>query len=65
MRQLMEALAHCHDRSIVHRNLKPECVLLASQANSAPIKLSGFGIATMLDETGFVSDGMTTAIYDY
>ena len=57
MRQILEALLYCHENEIIHRDMKPHCVLLASKENSAPVKLGGFGVATQLDETGIVSGG--------
>ncbi|XP_061171448.1 peripheral plasma membrane protein CASK-like isoform X4 [Saccostrea echinata] len=57
MRQILDALRYCHANNIIHRDLKPHCVLLASKENSAPVKLGGFGVATQLPESGFISGG--------
>jgi len=38
----------CHS-DIIHRDIKPHCVLLASKENSAPVKLGGFGLAIQLN----------------
>jgi len=58
MRQILEALRYCHSNNIVHRDIKPHCVLLASKENSAPVKLGGFGVAIRLTETdGKISGG--------
>lgn len=48
MRQILEALRYCHENDILHRDLRPACALLASQDNSAPVKLGGFGSAVQL-----------------
>lgn len=48
MRQILEALRYCHENDIIHRDVKPHCVLLASRENSAPVKLGGFGVAIQL-----------------
>ncbi|KAJ7059671.1 kinase-like domain-containing protein [Mycena amicta] len=45
--QVAEALVFIHARGIVHRNLKPEHILLANTRHPV-IKLSGFGHATEL-----------------
>ncbi|VEN44330.1 unnamed protein product, partial [Callosobruchus maculatus] len=50
MRQILEALRYCHENDIVHRDLRPECVLLATRENSAPVKLGGFGAAAQLPD---------------
>ncbi|XP_071451420.1 peripheral plasma membrane protein CASK isoform X6 [Hetaerina americana] len=48
MRQVLEALRYCHENDIVHRDVKPHCILLANKENSAPVKLGGFGVAVQL-----------------
>jgi len=48
MRQVAEAVRYCHSNNIVHRNLSPQCILLASKENSAPVKLISFGDAVLL-----------------
>ncbi|XP_073991164.1 peripheral plasma membrane protein CASK isoform X4 [Rhodnius prolixus] len=50
MRQVLEALRYCHDNDIIHRDIKPHCVLLTSKENSAPVKLGGFGVAIQLQD---------------
>ena len=42
---------------LIHSELKPHCVLLASKENSAPVKLGGFGVAIQLTEEYKVTGG--------
>lgn len=62
MRQILDALRYCHENDIIHRDIKPHCVLLASKENSAPVKLGGFGVAIQLHNGQYV-DGGKSAIY--
>jgi len=48
-KQLLSALAYCHDRSVVHRDVKPENILLQTGDNGCSIlKLADFGVARSL-----------------
>ncbi|KDO19500.1 CAMK protein kinase [Saprolegnia parasitica CBS 223.65] len=45
--QLMDAVAACHDRDIVHRDIKPDNILLTdADPTRAVLKLGDFGFAT-------------------
>jgi calcium/calmodulin-dependent serine protein kinase len=48
MRQILEAIRYCHQNNIIHRDIKPHCILLSSKENSSPVKLGGFGISIEL-----------------
>lgn len=43
LRQLLDAVAHCHSRQVCHRDLKPANVLVATEGDT--VKLIDFGLA--------------------
>ena len=45
--QIMSAVAYCHDKGIVHRDLKLENILFASEAPDSPIKIIDFWFSVL------------------
>ena len=57
-RQLLAALAHIHRAGIIHRDVKPQNVLIEADGNA---KLIDFGIALPPDATALTSTGLIIA----
>lgn len=45
MCQVLEALAHAHDRGFVHRDIKPANIILSHEGGRKTVKLADFGLA--------------------
>lgn len=61
-RQLLTALVHIHRAGIVHRDVKPQNVLIEAGGNA---KLIDFGIALPPDATALTSTGLILATRSY
>jgi calcium/calmodulin-dependent protein kinase I len=46
IKSVLEGIKYCHDRNIVHRDMKPENLLLSAFEDDAAIKITDFGFAT-------------------
>lgn len=57
---LLDALAHAHARSVIHRDLKPGNVLRSTELDArAGLKLVDFGIARYADDDGKPTEKLT------
>ena len=52
VRQLLEALKHIHGKNIVHRDVKPDNILIASLRETAKVVLTDFGSARRITSSG-------------
>src|SRR5262249_35264402 len=61
-RELAEALAYAHEQGIVHRDVKPQNIMIDGQDRAL---LTDFGIAARLDDSRITQEGarMGTAAY--
>ncbi len=50
--QALDALQYGHDRSLVHRDVKPQNILVVGQAGAYRAKLTDFGLMKNMDEAG-------------
>ncbi|KAA0958366.1 Stk1 family PASTA domain-containing Ser/Thr kinase [Planococcus kocurii] len=62
MRQLASALAHAHHNQIVHRDIKPQNILMDAEGN---VKISDFGIAMALSATSYTQTNSVLGTVHY
>lgn len=62
MKQLSSALAHAHHNQIVHRDIKPQNILMDAEGN---VKISDFGIAMALSATSYTQTNSVLGTVHY
>lgn len=62
MKQLTSALAHAHHNQIVHRDIKPQNILMDKEGN---VKISDFGIAMALSATSYTQTNSVLGTVHY
>lgn len=61
--QICLSVKYLHDNEVVHRDLKPDNILLKSVAHNSLIKLSDFGLSKIIDEQTFMKTICGTPLY--
>uniref|UniRef100_A0A7S0BHR5 Protein kinase domain-containing protein n=1 Tax=Rhodosorus marinus TaxID=101924 RepID=A0A7S0BHR5_9RHOD len=56
LRHLIDAIAHCHARGVIHRDIKQENVMFSTRSADSPVKLIDFGNSLFL-EKGKTTEG--------
>ena len=54
--EIMSAVAYCHEKGIVHRDLKLENILFASESPDSPVKIIDFGFSVLLGKNNLNKD---------
>ena len=49
MLQVLDALAHAHDRGVIHRDIKPSNIMIINHGTKIHAKVLDFGIGTFID----------------
>jgi serine/threonine-protein kinase len=62
VRQLCDGLGHAHDRGLIHRDFKPDNVIVERERDGDPLKIVDFGIAILRDEAASSSPERLTTV---
>jgi calcium-dependent protein kinase len=63
MKQILGAIAYCHRQGIVHRDMKPENLLLESHEEQANLKVIDFGTSALISPNQKLDQKLGTPYY--
>jgi len=58
----LDAMAHCHSKGIIHRDIRPENILFESK-DSSIIKIVEFGTSTKVDSKTKIKQAFGSSYY--
>ncbi|KAK8472942.1 hypothetical protein PHAVU_001G003300 [Phaseolus vulgaris] len=62
-RQIVNAVHVCHSMGVMHRDLRPENFLLATNTDDAPVKTTDFGLSVFIEEGKVYKEIVGSAYY--
>ncbi len=60
LRQLCDGLDHAHNHGLVHRDLKPDNVIIERNGDDEVVRIIDFGIAVLRESSGDTTERLTT-----
>lgn len=63
LKQLAAGLAFLHSQNLIHRDIKPQNLLLSESSEHAAIKIADFGFAKHLSESSMAKTACGTPLY--
>ena len=64
-KQIMSAIAYCHEKGIVHRDMKLENILFSTESEDSPIKIIDFGLSVLLGKKEIKNENETVDLKKY